>query len=120
MIKVYLVEYYTEIGKSPVFDFVCSLSSKEQAKVLREIDLLSEFGFTLGLPHIRSIKAADELWELRIKHSSNNFRILYFHYSKGRFVLLHAFRKTTDKTPKKDINIALKRMKNYLQRSDQT
>jgi phage-related protein len=115
---VYLVEYYTENGKSPVFDFISSLNHKHQAKILREIDLLAEFGFSLGLPHIKSIKNSDGLWELRIKHSSNNFRILYFHYSQGKFVLLHGFKKTTSKTPKNDINIALKRMKNYLQRSE--
>ncbi len=53
---MYIVEYYTEKDKYPVFDFISSLNHKEQAKVLREIDLLSEFGFALGLPHIKSIK----------------------------------------------------------------
>jgi len=111
------IEYYTEKGKYPVLEFIQKQSPKEQAKVLREIDLLEEFGLSLGLPHIKKIQGHDDLWELRIKHSSNNFRIFYFCYTGGKFVLLHGIRKTSGKTPSRDIKTADKRKQNYLKGS---
>ena len=113
------VEYYEENNKCPVFEFIKALPPKEQAKILREIDLLEEFGLSLGLPHIKKLQGAySSLWELRIKHSTNNFRIFYFNYIDGKFVLLHAMRKTSNKTPRGHLEIAFKRMKNYLKGCD--
>ena len=114
---MFIIEYYTEKSKCPVFEFIREQSSNEQAKILREIDLLEEFGLTLGLPHIKKMQGIDDLWELRIKQSSNNFRIFYFYFKDGKFILLHGIRKTTGKTPSKEIKIALKRMNNYLKES---
>ena len=115
---MYQIEYYTEKGKSPILEFIKQQIPRDQAKILREIDLLQEFGLFLGQPHIKKMQGTDNLWELRIKQSSNNFRILYFCYTGGTFVLLHGFRKTTNKTPSKDIELAVKRMKNYMEGSE--
>ena len=114
---MYEIEYYIENNKSPVYEFISELNIKEQAKTLREIDLLSEFGLPLGFPHISKMVGTD-LWELRIKHSSNHFRIFYFCFTNNKFVLLHGIRKTTNKTPKGDLELATKRMKIYLQGSE--
>ncbi len=107
------VLYYQEKSSFPVVDFVSKQQPKIQAKILREIDLLSEFGFALGMPHIRKMSGTDDLWELRIKHSSNYFRIFYFYFKDNKFVLLHGIRKTTSKTPARDISIAHNRKKKY-------
>ncbi len=111
---MYEIEYYTEKGKCPVLEFIQEQSSKVQAKILREIDLLEEFGLSLGMPHIRKIQGSEDLWELRIKHSTNNFRIFYFCYTGGKFVLLHGIRKTTGRTPSGSIKMATKRKECYL------
>ncbi|NPV89620.1 MAG: type II toxin-antitoxin system RelE/ParE family toxin [Firmicutes bacterium] len=98
-------------------EFIQGLTPKEQAKILREIDLLKEFGLALGLPYIKKMQGNyNSLWELRIKHSSNDFRIFYFVFSGGKFILLHAIRKTSEKTPKKHLETSMRRMKNYLER----
>ena len=115
---MFVIEYYTEKGKCPVLEFIEKLTPKEQAKILREIDLLEEFGLPLGMPHIRKIQGYEDIWELRIKHSSNNFRIFYLCYTGGKFVLLHGIRKTTGKTPARDIKTAEKRMRYYLKGSE--
>lgn len=112
------IEYYEENGDIPVIDFLESLSAKEQAKILREIDLLEEFGFSLGMPYIRKMEGTKELWELRIKQSSNNYRVFFFHYVDGVFVLLHGIVKKTEKTPKRHIDVALDRMKKYKERQE--
>lgn len=116
---MYTVEYYTEKEKIPVLEFLLKLTSKEQAKILREIDLLQEFGLALGMPHIKKMQGTQDLWELRIKHGSNNFRIFYFCYIGGKLILLHCIRKTSGKTPAKDIKLAIKRRDSYLKERDQ-
>lgn len=107
------IEYFTENDKCPVFDFIKVQTPKDQAKILREIDMLSQFGFSLGMPHIKKMEGTDDLWELRIKQSTNNFRIFYFSFKKDKLVLLHGIRKTTAKTPKRDIELSLKRLNKY-------
>jgi phage-related protein len=115
---LYSIEYYEEDGKFPVIDFLNTLNAKESAKILREIDLLEKYGFSLGMPYIKKIEGTSDLWELRIKHSSNIFRVFYFHYIKGQFVLVHAIIKKTEKTPKRDLEISLSRINKYLKRKD--
>ena len=113
---VFSIEYFEENDTCPVVEFIESLSTKEAAKILREIDLLEKYGLSLGMPYIKKLEGTDELWELRIKHSSNSFRVFYFHYVDGLFVLLHAIKKKTEKTPKKDIELSLSRIRRYKER----
>ena len=115
---MYHIIYYVENNRSPVVEFIQNQNPKEQAKILREIDLLEEFGLFLGMPHIRKMKSTKSIWELRIKHSSNIFRIFFFTIKDSKLVLLHGFRKKSNKTPKKELDIALKRMLNYIERGE--
>lgn len=46
----------------------------------------------------------DDIWELR----PGKNRVLYFYFHDNLFVLLHMFKKTTRKTPKKEIEKAKK------------
>ncbi len=115
---MYEIRYYTLKGRTPVVEFIKAQTPKIQAKILREIDLLQEFGLSLGTPHIKKIKGTKNLWELRIKHSTDNFRIFYFCFTGSQFVLLHAIRKTTGKIPMKEVDIALKRLHNFLKGCD--
>jgi len=79
--------------------FLTSLTDKEIAKIIRTIELLEEFGNTLGMPHSRHL--ADGLLELRIR-GSREVRIFYcFH--KDRAVLLHAYVKKTQKTADREL-----------------
>ncbi|MDD2402307.1 MAG: type II toxin-antitoxin system RelE/ParE family toxin [Clostridia bacterium] len=120
MIKLYEIEYYIDNGKFPVVEFIKRLNSKEQAKILREIDLLQEFGLFLGPPHIKKLEGRyKKIWELRIKQSTNDFRIFYFSFNQGKFVLLHGIRKTSNSTPQNALDISLKRMNNYLKGCEQ-
>ena len=107
---MYKIKYYAKNNKSPVTEFIKEQSAKEKAKILREIELLEEFGLFLGMPHLKKLKGYDDLWELRIKHSSNIFRIFFLNYQAGIFVLLHIFKKKSNKTPQREIDIALNRL----------
>lgn len=113
--------YQKENGKSPVLDSILETDAKMQAKIYREIDLLEQFGKDLSYPYIKKLegKKYKDLWELRIKHSSNIFRIFYFIYINDRCILLHGFVKKTQKTPKQELETALSRMKDFLQKQEQ-
>ena len=94
------IEFYTiEKDKSPVADFIRNLITKERAKIARYIDLLKENGIDLKFPFTLKISGEKykDLWELRIKFSSNIIRIIYFLHIGNTFILLHGFRKKTQK-----------------------
>ena len=115
----YEVELYEKLdGECPVLDFIRSLSPKQQAKVYREIDLLQEFGSDLHLPHVRKMEgnANKDLWELRIKLASDDFRIVYFVFCKKECVLLNGFRKKSTRTPVNELEVARNRMNDYIRR----
>lgn len=116
---MWIVEFYkTKNNKNPVRDFIKKQGEKEIAKFIKEFELLEEKGIYLDFPFTSKIKGDDYkyLWELRIKFSSNNFRVIYFLYIKNVFVLLHAFKKKTPKIQKKELDTAKNRMIDYLKR----
>ena len=118
---MYEIEYYTEKGYCPIMEFISELPPKAQAKILREIDLFQQFGLYLGYPHIKKLEGSyNKLWELRIKQSTDDFRIFYFGFDQGKFILLHGILKTSKKTPKTDLDISLRRLANYLKGCEQS
>ena len=68
-----------------------------------------EFSWPIGMPLVRSL--GRELWEVRSSlPRGRNARVL-FCVEQGGMVLLHGFIKKTQKTPQKEIDLALKRKK---------
>lgn len=84
--------------------YIEALSLKERIKAKALIDFLSE-KVVLNEPHSKKISGYSGLFELR----PGPHRIFYC-YHEGTIVLLHAFRKKANKTPRKEIEIAYKRM----------
>ena len=64
------------------------------------IQLLADHGTRLGENITKHIE--DGIWELR----PGNNRILLFFFKDETFVLLHHFRKKTNKTPRREIDRA--------------
>ena len=109
-----IVFYSTADGDTPVQVFIEGLSKRQQAKVLRNVALLREHGTTLREPYVKLL--GDGLWELRTVFGGDAFRIIYFTWIGERFVLLHAFRKKTQKTPRGEIEMARARRADWLTR----
>ncbi|WP_267459408.1 type II toxin-antitoxin system RelE/ParE family toxin [Fusibacter ferrireducens] len=78
---MFSIEYYTYNNRYPILDFLKSIPKKDAAKILKEIELLEEFGLSLGMPHIKKIAGTKDLWELRIKQSTYNYRVFYYAWS---------------------------------------
>lgn len=113
------VEYYKkENGKIPVLDYLLTLNPKMRAKAFSEIELLERHGTKLREPYAKSVKGEryKDLFELRIKFSTDISRIFYFTFRNNTFVLLHGFTKKTDKTQKNELEKALKYKEDYERR----
>jgi len=109
------VEYYMDSrGREPVADFIDSLPVEVQAKILRLIDLLADYGVLLKEPYTRQIRG--KLRELRITSKSGEVRVFYFAFAEKRMVLLHGFVKKARRTPIRDIEIAERRLDDFVDR----
>lgn len=108
--------YYTKNDKCPVIDFLRTPPKKDQVKILRDFDLLQEYGFELGLPYLKKMQNAEDLWEIRTKFASNIYLVFFFSYVDGNFILLHGFQKKTEKTPPREIQLALNRKHDYTEK----
>jgi len=111
------VEFYESPGEGcPVEAFLESLSFPAQVKVFNLIRLLEEHGVLLPFPY--SSQISGRLRELRTQLGRMHLRILYCATPRRTFVLLHGFVKRTPKTPTSAIDLATRRMEDYLQRSN--
>ena len=66
--------------------------------------------------YFKKLKDTDELWECRIIHGSNTYRVLCFFAAGNRLVLTHGFVKRTQKIPQREIPRAETCRKDYLSR----
>ena len=101
----YSVEYFNQ----RVLDEIESWPVSILADYARSVELLIEFGPALMMPHSRPL--GDGLFELRPRGREGIGRALYCFVIGQRVVVLHAFVKKTQATPKSDLAIARKRMK---------
>ena len=77
------------------------------------IELLKQNGSTLSENIMKHIE--DDIWELR----PGDNRVFYFFYDEdGKFVLLHHFKKKTQKTPKREIERAKAERDDYKARKE--
>ena len=115
------VEYYKkENGTIPVLEYLLTLPPKLRAKAFSEIELLEKHGSDLWEPYTKPIKGDKykDLFELRVKFSSDISRIFYFTFRNNTFVLLHGFTKKTDKTPPTELERVLRYKEDYERRCD--
>jgi phage-related protein len=67
-----------------------------------------ELGF--DCPRVDFRQISSKLWEIKIKAPGAGYRIFYVTLRKNVLVLLHAYKKQSQKAPKKEIAIAEKRL----------
>lgn len=75
------------------------------------VELLREQGTRLPVNIAKHLQ--DGIWELR----PGNNRVLYFYFENNTFVLLHMFRKQTQKTPISEIEKAKKERNDFVIRN---
>jgi len=109
------VENYRDArGRVPVDDYLTGLPPKDYGRVLRTIGLLVDYGPALKMPHAQHVQG--KIWELRIDGRPNSYRVLYAAAPGRTFLLLHTFAKKGRKTPPHEIEVAQRRLTDYLER----
>ena len=93
-------------------DFLKKQPVKVQDKIFKIIEAIETLE-RVPSNYLKALQGTNGLYEARIKLSSNIWRVFCF-FDKGKLVvLLNGFTKKTQKTPKKEIDKALKLMAEY-------
>nr|WP_221191745.1 type II toxin-antitoxin system RelE/ParE family toxin [Microbulbifer rhizosphaerae] len=85
------------------------MPSKIQARMLRLLELVETYGANLGAPHTAPL--GDGLFEIRAKASEGIARALFCYMQGEHIYVLHAFVKKSQRLPRKELRLALARMK---------
>ena len=119
--------YETRSGERPAWDFLETLrikaASNKDARIqyrqaVMYIDLLAMNGTNLSENITKHLE--EDIWELR----PGNNRVFYFFVQreaddkKDTYVLLHQFRKKSQKTPRREIEQAKRERDDYLSRKE--
>ncbi len=104
--------YETRRGWRPVREFIGGLSLDDRASVLAAMAEVREIGLR-GTRHLR-----DDVYEVRAQGGRASYRILFANEgAKGRILLaLHAFSKQSQKTPAHELELALRRLRDWRSR----
>ncbi len=107
--------YQLPAGRSPVEEYLDELTAKEVKKIAWVMQLIEELN-RVPVNYYKPLKNCDGIVEVRVSVNKNSFRFLGFEYQGSFVVLTNGFKKKDQKTPKIEIDLALKRRKDYLSR----
>ncbi len=117
---MYKIEFYSTVdGTSELWNFLDELQRKgvknkdariQHKQIVMYIQLLEDHGTRLGENITKHLD--DDIWELR----PGNNRVLYFYHKDDTYVLLHQFRKKTQKTPRREIERAKSERDDWISR----
>ncbi|MEI8372205.1 MAG: type II toxin-antitoxin system RelE/ParE family toxin [Planctomycetota bacterium] len=105
------VVFFAEDGAAPLLDWLDKQDRKVQDKFLVKIERLEECGHELRRPEADYLR--DGVYELRVRHRSVNYRMLYFFHDQSA-VVSHGLTKE-DVVPDRDIDLAMSRNMQFRQ-----
>lgn len=112
MPKTEVVIYCERDGSSPFLNWLDRIPEKAQDRIVVRIERLGEMGHELRRPEADYLR--DDIYELRVKVQTVNYRVLYFFHGRQMVVLSHGFSKQQAKVPEKEIEQAVRRKAQYL------
>jgi len=90
-----------------------ALPSDMRARFVRICELISAVGLErVGAPHVKHVTGP--LWEMRMKGRDGISRALYVTVRDKRVIVVRVFIKKTQKSPRREIDLALERAKEVL------
>ena len=99
--------FKTEAGTEPVREWLRTLSAMDKKSIGEDIKTV-QFGWPLGMPLVAHEEGG--IWEVRTRLDGRIARILFV-TEGGMLILLHAFIKKQQKTPKPELSLAQARLK---------
>jgi phage-related protein len=107
-LKIRTVTFY----KDYFAEFFIKQREKVQDKITWTLNLIEQLD-KVPETYLKHIENTVGLYEIRVKQGSDIFRIFCF-FDKGKLIVLaNGFQKKTQKTPKKEIEMALKIKQEY-------
>lgn len=105
--KIFKVRFYRETtGREPVLEWLRGLPKTEREAIGKDLQTL-QYCWPIGMPLVKSL--GQGLWELRSSMNTRIARIIFVLDDEQLIAILHGFIKKTQKTPRSDIELALKR-----------
>ena len=101
----YTITYYSEAVQEQIGDLPDTLAARYVVLTRRMVAL----GPNLGEPHTKAF--GDGLFELRLKGAEGIAWVFFCTLIGKRTVMLHSFIKKTDRTPKRELDVAQARLK---------
>lgn len=99
--------------RSPVQEFIKALQKNDRVKVLACLKSIEDLGFDTPRVQFRQIRG--KLWEIKIHTPNSGYRIFYVARCNNILILLHAYKKQSQKAPNREIMVAEKRMLEVLE-----
>jgi phage-related protein len=96
--------YKTANQKCPVEVFLDSLPSKAVQKVTWTLNLIEDLDI-VPRQYFSKMAGTEDIWECRIKHGSNSFRVFAF-WDGDKVILTNGFAKKSQKAPTREIEKA--------------
>lgn len=90
----------------PLVEWLASVPSKPRTKCIAALTRLEELGHELRRPEADYLR--DDIYELRVRFQSVNYRMLYFFHGRTATVVSHGCTKE-QAVPKREIDEAIKR-----------
>lgn len=119
---MYNIEFYENAnGVSELWKFLDNLQQEapnnkdariQHKQITQYIQLLADHGTRLGENITKHLE--ENIWELR----PGNNRVLFFFFKNDTFVLLHQFRKKSQKTPRREIERAKAERDDWIRRKE--
>lgn len=100
--------YSTASGKEPLREWLLGLSDEDRRIIGQDI-ATAEFGWPIGMPTCKAMGGG--LFEIRSNLTGGRIARVLFCIEGEQMVLLHGFIKKSQKTPKPDLTLATKRIK---------
>ncbi len=106
--------YKTSSGNEPVIEWLKDLPKEDKRTIGFDIKTV-QYGYPIGMPLTRVLHGTNGLEEVRSNVSNGIARVI-FYVEDNTMVLLHAFIKKTQETPKKELDVAIKCYKELCKR----
>nr|MDP2189882.1 type II toxin-antitoxin system RelE/ParE family toxin [Rhodoferax sp.] len=101
----YTIAYYSEAVQEEILELPDTLAARYVVLTRRMVAI----GPNLGEPHTKAF--GDGLFELRLKGAEGIARVFFCILIGKRIVMLHSFIKKSDRTPKRELDVAQTRLK---------
>lgn len=105
---IFQLSYYNEAVEAELDAWPVGLRARFRALTVR----MEEYGPNLGMPHTRAL--GNGLFEIRAKAAEGIGRVFFCTMVGRKIIILHSFIKKTDKTPKRELDIALTRQQEVI------